>query len=159
MKGRILITLCLFILYSCSETGFYEYASDMGNFRIPMIKPYEMQSYNAGVDWFFELPPKKKCLVGQQIHYITQIGIYDSLILFHTDMPNRTDNFPLDRHAWFILDTETKKEIRFTSEVSYKLALDSMRIGAVKLYDINKVFSDFGTTGKWPAEWPKEAHE
>ena len=154
LKNSILAIFLICLCVNCSEPSFYEYSWDQDECRVPLIKPYQLYSYNSGKSWFFDLLTHKYT-AGNQTHGITSIGIKDSLIILYIDKPELPDFN--DTPAWIIVDTESKSEVAFDSEAGYKTALDSLKIDKVNLYDVKKVFEKFNDNYTLPPEWPKEA--
>jgi len=150
--------LLLGSLFSCKEPSFYQESRINGVTRIPVIDPYEIESFDAGNSWFIELKDEKFRLeyFTSQISDPESIGISQPFfVLFVSQefIPKLTKD---KDQVWFVVNASTKRVMAFSSTESYHRALDSLGIEDIKLYDVEEVFREFDRTGSLPPEWPKD---
>lgn len=148
MKKIKLLLIILTVIVICwllfKEKGFYEYSKNGDYYRIPMIEPIEIRSYDYGNNWFYRF--QFHSIKSQfDITNISSIGIKDSLVFLYRGGWKET---------WVIVDINNSNEILFTAEESFNKYLQKSKINEVKLYDVKSVFKEFDITGNLPNEWP-----
>jgi len=153
----IIFSLFCFLFFSCDwksnnvEENFYSYSRKGDLYRIPIIKPYEINSADNGFTWIMDFkgnnPPS---LLGTGA--IDSIGVKESyFVLFNKRADLRTGM----TKAWFLVDALAKDEKVFTTEEEYKNYLETKKLGHIKMYKITDVFKEFDTNKKLPQEWPR----
>jgi hypothetical protein len=139
------------MLLSCKNKGFYEYSKIGDVYRIPLLEPYEANSYSYGTSWFFELP-FNNMKYKSQVADIKLIGVEGSHIVVYTERTSLPQGMS---EAWFVIDLDGKTEKFFTTEASYKEEIEKEGIETIILYNVKEVFKEFDEEKKLPLEWVK----
>jgi hypothetical protein len=145
----------LFLSISCASNNnkdtFYKSSRHSYIYRLPLIKPYEITSRDNGATWILAFQKIQNPCNGVQ--FLARVGIHDSTIVLYS--PNDFSFSGEHPPVWAVIDVLNGVENVFTEEKDYKFYLREKKLGAIDLYDIQKVFELFDKEGKLPDEWPK----
>lgn len=109
--------------------------------RIPLLKPYELQSVGGvGYGWFFELPFQNiPSLVSNQID-VDEVSIHKNFIILYSKRIYVEYNM---QEAWFVIDVNKEKEFLFTQESKMFQFLEKKGIENFNFYDPDTLYRYF----------------
>ncbi|MDP3558389.1 MAG: hypothetical protein Q8T03_13535 [Bacteroidota bacterium] len=150
-KIKWLFVIISVFLFNCESRDFYSRPYDeSGPARIPMIKPYVIESYDSGNNWFIHMKSRFGTIPSPKL-----IGVKDSVFVVYVEKRFEPNVNKKISEIWYVVDTKSKSEMAFITKEQFTLALDSLNVSNLKLYDIKKVFADFEKEhGSLPLEWP-----
>ena len=146
------LIVTIVVIISNLEKGFYEYTkSDSDLYRIPLIKPYEINSGDPlGRDW----TAMNKSLITFSGYsfgvHVDSVTLNNNLIIMYTNEIVSTNG---NYEAWLIFDTVEKKGYIFKKRQEFLNQLKKHNINTFKFYDPESIFKEYSTTLRLPNEW------
>lgn len=153
---KIIFAIVFAFLCGCGlienhKIGFYDYSRLDYEYRLPLLKPYEITSSNDGSNWLLINKLRNPSFRTKGVQFLSQVGIKDSIIVLYSP---RDLSFSSDHpQIWTVLDLKRKSDTCLFSSDDYYGYLSSNGIDTVLLYDINLIFKDFDAQKKLPPEW------
>ena len=149
----LLMFSCNFLHNSSRQTPtpptdpFYTEAFYLGDPRLPLIKPYEVENF-SGKEWVANTVIDKR-LGG--LGPVSRIDVHSSVILIYCSGDVGLYGVAVPE-AWFVIQTDKQIEIGFATEDEFKAYLTEQGIDEPEWKDIQTVWETFRDTGELPWE-------